>query len=382
VKNAETYCALGHKAFENRKIVRALACYERALRLGASFERVAERLWMSRMMVGDFESAWRVSDEVLARRKMGRARCDHLPLHLRWVWNGSPLGGDSVLVRCYHGLGDTLQFLRYVPLLKRFCRTVMIEVDPSAVDLAGSVPGVDGVARLGDKMPETASEIESMELAYAFRTTVASIPAQVPYVSVSSEAVWKWQGIVSHANQFRIGLTWAAGAWNPTRSIPVLALAPLQELPNAMLFALQRGPEAAELMHPALNRIVELEQHAAGILDTAAAIMNLDLVITVDTMVAHLAGALGKPVWVLLPFHADWRWMLDRDDSPWYPTMRLFRQRRPGDWKRVVHDVIRALWQRVECRPVSNLALPDLHPNASRTAAGLNARRTPHSSSA
>jgi hypothetical protein len=343
------FLSLGHECFEARKIRQALAYYRRALELGICPESTRERLWTSLMMLGDFASAWQWSDDVLAERRRTGARCDHLPLRCRRVWNGSPLTGETVLVRCYHELGDTIQFLRYAPLLKQRCREVIVEADPAVAPLVRSAPGVDHVVGLGDPLPPGLPDIESTELPHAFRTTLATIPANIPYVSASPEAIRKWRRVVGHEGHFRVGLVWSADEWNQVRSIPLVALADLNEFSKIALFSLQRGTEADQPSNPAFTaRIVPLEEHTTGIMDTAAAIMNLHLVITVDTMVAHLAGALGKVVWVLLPFQAHWRWMLDREDSPWYPTMRLFRQRRPGEWQGVVREVTRALRKTLE----------------------------------
>jgi tetratricopeptide (TPR) repeat protein len=144
-RTAERWQCLAEEYFQKREIRRALAYYQRAIELGTPAESLRERLWMCYMMLGEFESAWRQSDQVLEQRRSTHARCDHLPLHCRWVWNGSPLVGEAVLVRCYHGLGDTIQFLRYAPLLKQRCRSVTVEAEPGLAELAMSIAGVDRV---------------------------------------------------------------------------------------------------------------------------------------------------------------------------------------------------------------------------------------------
>jgi hypothetical protein len=356
--------------------------------------------WMRAMLAGDFESAWRLSDLVIERRRRLGLSCADQPLHLRWVWDGRPLRG-TVLVRCHHGLGDTIQFIRYVPLLKErgLAERVVVQAQPALIPLlAGSTPEIDALIPLGEARAEPPfdADIESTELPHALRTTFDTIPAAVPYLTVDpvrvaararaigsgaessatrrvppsrpspargegagqsaalispSPLAGEGRGGGTSADSFRthtrpalkIGVVWAAGAWHPARSLPLAALAPLAGVPGVALYALQRGLERAQILLPGAPPVENPDDDSDDVLDTAALIRCLDLVISVDTMVAHLAGALGVPVWTLLHDSADWRWMRDRTDSPWYPTMRLFRQQTPGDWTRVVSDVAQEL---------------------------------------
>jgi hypothetical protein len=199
------------------------------------------------------------------------------------------------------------------------------------------MPYLGGVDSVVDRCrPECGYDvaIECTELPYAFRTLLTTIPADVPYLRLP-EATASRNGCV------HVGLVWASGPWDPRRSIPLACFAPLGAIEGIRWTALQHGPAFKQVRaHGAAFRL----NHAADpvnneVLETARIISTLDLVITVDTMVAHLAGALAKPVWTLLAYDADWRWLRDRDDSPWYPTMRLFRQRRPGDWRDVLERV-------------------------------------------
>ena len=276
----------------------------------------ALELWREYMLAGDFEAAWRVSDEVRPA-----------------VWNGAPLHGKTVLVRCENGLGDTIQFMRYAPMLRRICAGLAVDVQPNLRSLLQFVAGVhpEPIAA-----PEV--EIECTELPYAFRSTLATIPAEVPYIHVPRP-----RGFRNGCR--RVGLVWASGPWNPDRSIPLESFAPLGEIPGVAWVPLQHGPACSDLTRAdgLLNFTTLRPPCDDDALRTAREILALDLVITVDTMVAHLAGALGKPVWTLLPYEADWRWMRHRDDSPWYPTMRLFRQQYPGDWPGVIERVKEAL---------------------------------------
>jgi hypothetical protein len=181
-----------------------------------------------------------------------------------------------------------------------------------------------------------------MELPYIFRTSAETIPTAVPYLHVPEENVRARRGELEalglNAETLNIGLVWSSGDWNPERNVDLAELRRLGRIEGLRVFSLQRGDAREKLREHAW--IVDAEDEADTILDTAAAILNLDLIISVDTMVAHLAGALGEPVWLLLPFAADWRWMAYREDSPWYPTMRLFRQKHRGNWEQVIERVI------------------------------------------
>jgi hypothetical protein len=276
------------------------------------------------MRRGDFPTAWQINDCVLAGRDP-RGRDDPgLPYHLRWVWDGGVVHGRDVLVRCYHGLGDTLQFARYLPALRRIARSVTLEVQPALLPLlAGSADRVvpfDPAAPL----PPAECDIEIMELPHALRLAPERV-ARPPYLQVRP------------AGGGGIGLCWQSGGWDPDRSVPEALLAPLSTLigRSVALFSLQPGPTRLPVRNPA--------GCPAALTHTAALIAGLDLVVTVDTMVAHLAGALGRPTWVLLRHDADWRWMTGRAETPWYPTMRLYRQPVPGDWPAVLAQMGRDL---------------------------------------
>jgi hypothetical protein len=336
---AEAALSAAEALFRDRRIAAAAAAYERAVALGMDPLGLAEPRWMCAMLLGKFEEAWRISDAVL-RRRAGMS-CAHLPHHLRWVWDGTPLAGRAVLVRCYHGLGDTVQFIRHARPLRQLARRVVVEAQPALLPLLASAAGIDALIPL-DAAPPPGIEvaIESMELPHALRATPATIPAEVPYLAVPEERAAAARALVAGCEgRLKVGLAWAAGDWDPRRSLPVEPLAVLDALPHLALFNLQRGPALDRLVPGRGPRFVHRRGESTDALETAALMTHLDLVVTVDTMVAHLAGALGRPVWTLLHFAADWRWLLDRDDSPWYPTMRLFRQPAPDAWEPVVARV-------------------------------------------
>jgi hypothetical protein len=290
------------------------------------------------MRGGDFEAAWRVSDAVL--RSRAGASCAHWPRHEQWVWNGEPLDGKRVLVRCYHGLGDTLQFIRYAARLQAVAREVIVWAQPELIPLLSTARGIDRLLPLHDGAPDAEfdADVEVMELAHIFRDTPATLPAEVPYLHADPAPL-------PRDGRLAVGLVWKAGGWDERRSIPPELLAPLAEIPSVKLHVLQRGPGLAE--RPAG---LGIDSGSDDVLETARVMKALDLVVTVDSMPAHLAGALGVPTWTLLHADPDWRWMEGRDDSPWYPTMRLIRQERAGGWAGVVARVAADLASRAAPR--------------------------------
>jgi hypothetical protein len=327
-------------AFARNRFAEALGRYRAGMLLGSQPEEHAHERWMCLMMLGRFDLAWQETDRTEARRKVRKERMEHLPPHMRRVWDGTPVAGTRVLVRCYHGLGDTIQFARYIPVLRGIAQSVTLQAQESLAPLIQSIAGIDRILSLHERAEDVDFdvELELMELPYIFRSNLATIPAAVPYLHVPAEKVKQRQAemetLGARTDVLRVGLVWSSGDWNPDRNLDLWELRHLAGIEGVQLFSLQRGDAAHQLR--AIGSILPAERQSGTVMDTAAAILNLELIISVDTMVAHLAGALGKPVWLLLPFSADWRWMAAREDSPWYPTMRLFRQTRPGDWKRVI----------------------------------------------
>jgi hypothetical protein len=279
--------------------------------------------WLRFARCGDFEQAWLASDRIRQRSGPPDWR---VARHYQRVWDGTPFEARRVLIRCYHGLGDTIQFIRYAPLVRASAREVLVWAQPALIPLLQRAPGIDRVLPLHDGRPDAGYDVdlEVMELPYAFRTTLATIPGQVPYLQAPRIAV---QGRGPH-----VGIAWRAGDWNNVRSIPFSDLVPLLEHCNVTWHSLQLGRLRGE-QHPRLGSL-----DVSDVSRLASAIASLDLIISIDSMPAHLSGALGLPVWTLLPRVADWRWMEQRDDSPWYPTMKLFRQG-CGGWPAVIELV-------------------------------------------
>ncbi len=338
---AEAHNGLGVALQWDNRDAEALVCYERALAINPAFPEAhynRATLWLRR---GNFSSGWeeyewrwRLSDVAWRRFRQ--------PL-----WDGSPLAGRTILLHAEMGFGDTVQFARYAPLLAARGAQVVLECQPRLVPLMESLEGVSEVIPSGAPLPDFGVHSPLLSLPRLFGTDLKSIPDRVPYLSVAQERIDYWRERIGAAPGLKIGLVWAGNPASKTglkRFMPVGNFAPLAAVPNLRLFSLQRGPQAAQLasLPPGLE-VTPLEEEAGQSTDTAAAILNLDLVIAVDTMVAHLVGALGKPVWVLLASSPEWRWMLGREDSPWYPTARLFRQARLGDWQDVIARVAEAL---------------------------------------
>lgn len=302
--------------------------------------------WLRHMRRGAWGHAWAVGDavrEAQVRAARAGATCWHLPRHEQWVWDGTPPEGRRVLVRCYHGLGDTLMFARFVPGLRAAAAEVTLWAQPALLPLLATMRGAGPLLPLHDGAPDVAYDVdvESMELAQLARATPDTLPPP-PHFDVAPAAL-------PDDGRLRVGVAWQCGDWDrSTRSIPFDALAPLARVPGVALHVLQRGAALADaLAAPGFGTVSGSDR----VLEAARAVRALDLVVTVDSFPAHLAGALGTPVWTLLPHAADWRWMDGREDTPWYPGMRLFRQPRPGDWGAVVGRVAGELERLAAARP-------------------------------
>lgn len=310
------------------RIAEALDLFHAAEKVGYSPDDCAAGRWTCYMLVGDYEAAWQESDAI-------EARGHHDPHRF---WDGQSFAGKNVLLRCLHGLGDTIQFVRYAPLIKAQARTLTIEAQPKLKQLLLAANLADRVITWGEPEPLWNQQIEINELPRVFRTVIATIPRNVPYLQLPETA----PPISSSLGPLRVGLAWAASSFNPARTVPIELLAPLFELPEVLFFSVQAGPEHAQIQ-PWSCKVKSLTEESTAILQVAREMNRLDLIVTVDTMTAHLAGALGRRTWTLLPFACDWRWMLNRSDTPWYPNMRLFRQTTPGDWVPVIKKIYEEL---------------------------------------
>jgi tetratricopeptide (TPR) repeat protein len=315
----------------------ALLTNEQALRLESDHAgaRNCQALWL--LQRGNFEEGWR---EYEWRWKTPQAATRSLPQPL---WDGSPLGGRRILLHAEQGLGDTIQFIRYAALVKRRGGTVIVECQAPLVRLLSRCAGIDELLARDSPLPAFDVQVPLLTLPRVFNTTPATVPADSPYLFAEDGLVQHWRQELACTEAFRVGIAWQGNpgfAGDCVRSIPLRCFAPLAAVAGVCLVSLQKGPGTEQLaeavrLFPVIDLGGRLDEATGAFVDTAAVMKNLDLVVTSDTAIAHLAGALGVPVWVALSVGADWRYLRDREDSPWYPSMRLFRQKRFGDWAEV-----------------------------------------------
>jgi ADP-heptose:LPS heptosyltransferase len=308
------------------------------------FNRALAWLRRGRFREGWVEYEWRWKCNLVSRPDVPRPR-----------WDGSPLHGRGLFVHSEQGIGDVLQFVRFFPLVKQHGARLVFACQKPLQSLLRTLPEVDEwfpVDTPGEMRFDAC--IPLMSLPAALGVEEADIPRSVPYLPVDPERVRRWESRLSPLPGFKVGLCWQG---SPThrgdalRSIPLAHFAPLARVPSVHLISLQKGAGEEQIEAQGENvplTVLEGRDADGGLVDTAAVLQHLDLVITCDTAVAHLAGALGRPVWVLLPVASDWRWLEQRSDSPWYPTMRLFRQRTWGNWAEVFARVQGALRFEVE----------------------------------
>jgi tetratricopeptide (TPR) repeat protein len=335
------YNNLGLAFQEKGMFEEAMTYHRKALSLNQEHATVHFNMGVLLLMHGDLKRGWQ---EYEWRKKMQgyRARSFTQPL-----WDGSEIDGRTILLyseKGYEGFGDVIQFIRYAPLIRERGAKIIVECRNEIKTLLKNVKGVEQVITYNGHLPGFDFHCPFLSLPFVFRTTLKSIPSTIPYITVGPTLVRKWrEKIQDNRSRFNVGLVWAGDLSHPRvqyRSCSLEAFQPLSQLDGIALFSLQKGEAATMAKNPPEGmKIIDYTEAITDFADAAACMENLDLVISVDTAAAHLAGSLGKPVWTLLPFVPEWRWLLDREDSPWYPTMRIFRQPRPGDWKGVITRV-------------------------------------------
>jgi tetratricopeptide (TPR) repeat protein len=329
----------------------ALAAYREALALRPDYPAARYNLATALLLTGAYEAGWQ---DYEWRWKGGVRTLQPRPFEMP-VWTGEDLRDRSLLIHGEQGLGDVLQFARYVPLLAERAKGVVFEVLPSLKRLFEKMANNVCVIAMGDPIPPVDFHLSLMSAPHLLKTTVETIPASIPYVVAEPSLSALWEERLSRLKGLKVGLVWAgnhrphdpsAAAIDRRRSMPLAVMTPLLRLPGISFVSLQMGTPADQLqtIDPAL-RPQDWMTEIGDFADTAGLVAQLDLVIAVDTSVAHLAGAMGKPVWILSRFDGCWRWLMERDDSPWYPTARLFRQTEPGDWKPVIARVVEELKQ-------------------------------------
>jgi tetratricopeptide (TPR) repeat protein len=331
---ADGWANLGTSLHHNGVYDEAMTTLRRALALAPDHANAHSGLGILLLMHGDFAEGWDEYEWRLRSSERTGPRFPEIP------WRGESLAGKHIYVQAEQGFGDTLQFARYIPLLARRADRVTLRVHQQLVTLLReSLPGITVFGDRGDAAPYQCDAV-LMSLPRLFKTRLETIPADMPCLRVPADAAQRWQNRLATMQGVRIGLVWAGNPEHVNdlrRSLDLKLLTPLFATPGTSFVSLQHGPRTADLKKLKRKAAIEdIGSQFADFSDTAAAIDALDLVITVDTSVAHVAGGLGKPVWLLLSWVSDWRWMLHREDNPWYPTMRLFRQKHGEAWDDVL----------------------------------------------
>ncbi|WP_124329555.1 FkbM family methyltransferase [Desulfonema ishimotonii] len=354
VSIANTRKAMGH-------MDRAAENYRKAIALKPDYAEAHLFLGLLLLLQGRFAEGWR---EYAWRWKAAPLKSE-AGKYAMPLWDGTSLGSRTILLHSEQGFGDSIQFVRYAAQVKAAGAKVVLTCEPPLKRLFEGIPVIDEVREKNTPQPPADAHASLLTLAQIFKTDAESIPAPVPYLSVDETIREKWRARVGDAEGLKVGIVWAG---NPThkkdrlRSIPPDSLEPVLNVPGVRFFSLQKGEQAEALrQHEAIGRrVTDLAPDLTDFAETAGAISALDLVISVDTAVAHLAGALGVPVWVLLPFVPDWRWLLEGEGTPWYPTMRLFRQTAHAQWEPVFERVVAALGEAASSFPEKTAALVPL----------------------
>lgn len=382
--DAETHCNLGMAYSELGKRAQSAAHYRRAVELKPEFGDARNNLGVALADLNEVEEAEIHLKEAIkirpdhgeTHRNLGiiqlmggkfregwaeyewRWRCNFADPHAKTCprWDGTPLAGRTLLLYPEQGLGDTLQFIRYAPLIKQTGGTVIFECPKILTSLLRGVAGIDQLIPQGSRLPRVDVAAPLLSLPFLLGTTVETVPAEVAYVRPDAERMARWRRALSHVGGYKVAIAWQGSpkyAGDRQRSIPLKFFAPLAGIAGVQLVSVQKGvgteqlgPVAGDLIPLDLGR--QIDEGGDAFVDSAAVMQLADLVITSDTALAHLAGALGVPVWLVLHFAGDWRWLRGREDSPWYPTMRIFRQPTTGDWQGVFEAVANALRQRLQ----------------------------------
>jgi tetratricopeptide (TPR) repeat protein len=321
-----------------RRMDEAMGTFNRALAMDPNNPDAHSNRAYALLLQGEFERGWEEYE--------WRWKCPKFPSPRRGfrqpLWNGEDPSGKRILVYAEQGLGDTIQFVRYVPSLAQRGAHVILECNRQLIPLLKQVRGVEQFVAYGDPLPDFDWQVPMLSLPRASKTTRETIPVDIPYLRADPELIEKWRSKLAPANgTLRVALVWAGTPTHANdrhRSIPLAKLAPMAAVQNVRWYSLQFGP-AAQQERPAGLKVIDLTPDVRDFGDTAAILNELDLLVTVDTSPAHVAGAMGRPVWVMMPFNCDWRWMLEGESTPWYPSMRLFRQDRYGYWDSTIARV-------------------------------------------
>ena len=332
-KSAEAFANLGNLFKEEGRLNASLICYDMAIAYSPSCVSARWNRSLALLQNGEFEAGWREYEWRWARTALSHRRPFFQP-----EWDGKALQGRTCLVYCEQGLGDVLQFIRYTEELKKIGAIVVLETPSPLVGIAATCRWVDQVVCEGEKLPSFDVHLPIMSLPRLLGTRQETIPATIPYLFPHPDRVGYWKTLLAKIPGLKVGIAWQGNPhhqWDRHRSVQLSRFAALAEIQGVSLISLQRGPGTEQLGDVAFPIHSILDSNILDsecLLDTAAIMKSIDLVITVDTATAHLAGAVGASTWLLLSTLVDWRWLLAVDTSPWYPTMRLFRQELRGEW--------------------------------------------------
>ena len=330
---ADAHNNLGIALKEQGKLPEAVASLQEALRLQPDHAEAHNRLAMTWLLMGNFAQGWTEYE--------WRWRYKHftLPPYRQPLWDGTPLEGKTILLHAEQGFGDVLQFIRYAPLVKECGGRVHVACKAELLCLLADAPGIDQLVALDAPLPAFDVFAPLMSLPWLFETTLATVPIPIPYLFADPQLVESWRAELDATPGFKVGIAWQGNRKHlndRNRSVPLAAFAPLALVHGVRLYSLQKGPGSEQLRAAAgLFPLTALGDRLNDFADSAAVVSCLDLIVSVDTALAHLAGAMGVPVWIALPCAPEWRWLTAREDSPWYPTARLFRQTERGRWEDV-----------------------------------------------
>ncbi|MDR3638289.1 MAG: DUF6165 family protein [Isosphaeraceae bacterium] len=358
VREAESHSSRGLVLSELGRQHECIECYHRAVELDPKHVQAVRNRSLVRLLLGDLERGF-AEFELRWGGKGLPVRPFAQPL-----WDGSPLGGRRILIHAEQGIGDTLQFVRFLPLVKARGGTVILACQKSLLNLLAGAAGIDELVAQADKvadLPPFDVHAPLMSLPHIFGTALETIPAEVPYLHADPVLLDKWGEAIRAQPGFKIGIAWQGSVKyrrDRLRSLPLERFAPLAELPGVQLVNLQQGTGREQLAHFTRRHQVvdfgdQVDREAGPFMDTAAIVKHLDLVVASDSAIVHLAGALGATVFMPTQLVPDWRWLLDREESPWYPSLRLFRQTRAGDWEGVFERIAQTIRDRLGVtRPV------------------------------
>lgn len=350
---AEAHNTLGHALSAMGYITAAIAEFDRAIQLKPDYPDPYWNRSLLWLLLGDFERGWPAVE--------WRWKCKHTPQLPPFPfprWDGhSSLAGKTMLLHAEQGLGDTLHFVRYAPMFKAKGARVIVQCQGVLIPILSTCQGIDELIAWGQPTPTCDYWLPMMSLPGAMKTTLKTIPDKIPYLKADPSLVDHWRKELSHITGFRVGIAWQGSTrhpWDRYRSAPLKLFEQLGRIPGVKLISLQKGTGTEQLLEwPSDIPIIRLSDqidHGGAFTDTSAILKNLDLVVVIDTAIAHLAGALGVPVWMVIHRTPDWRWMLDRDDTPWYPSMRLFRQQAIDAWGPVFNQIAELLKEKAAAK--------------------------------